>query len=674
MSQPPTAGKSVVATSADSHLTLRWVEACDRIAVPVYQREYRWSVDTCDRLLEDIRTVAAADANHTHFIGSVLATQADSGVVTLVDGQQRVTTVFLILAAVRVHARAAGSPVAEAVAGLVGVAHSDAVPRARLAPHERYADVFHRLLFGDLPSDGSTTFEQNFAYLVDAVADDWEEVWAGLQRVEHVVISLGERANAQQVFESLNSTGEALSDDELIHNYIHMGRAIDAQLELERRVWEPIEEAAAGALRSFWRDYMVFTGQSQPALRGEFGVYQAFRMRYPAPARDITPDVTSEWVEFAEAYGVVLQPDREPDVRISTALRDLRHFESTPRPLAMGLYAAYRASRLSAEALVDLLDRFSTMIIRRAQVDMPRGLDMIGTMCRELNRGEDPREIFDKRTPENPAIRLALMHSSPANVGYVLRRLQKPPAETADLQIEHIHPQTPTPEWSGDGGTTTWGGLPIARQAEYRALLNTLGNLTLLEGGLNASASNKSFRDKAAAYAKSTIEETRSLADLETWDIDSIERRTALLTEHFLQAWPRRSDRPLDEPDDLVNVVDLVIPNTRTDAELFEYATYGDDVWGDVHTARELYRRVAETLYALDPQRFRSAPNGGHVSTVKVARTHMKMRDGNWLYTAWWPSYLLEAARKWIHAFDLQDEFRVKRLPDAIDGEDSFDA
>ena len=52
----------------------------------------------------------------------------------------------------------------------------------------------------------------------------------------------------------------------------------------------------------------------------------------------------------------------------------------------------------------------------------------------------------------------------------------------------------------------------------------------------------------------------------------------------------------------------------------------------------------------------------GHVSTVKVPRTHTKMRDGNWLYAAWWPYYLLEAAQKWIHAFDMQDEFKVKML------------
>jgi hypothetical protein len=91
--------------AADAVNTLEWLSAANTsISVPVYQRQYRWEVDECEQLLADIRTVAEGDARQTHFIGSILFTATSSGAVTermLVDGQQRVTTLMLLMAALR---------------------------------------------------------------------------------------------------------------------------------------------------------------------------------------------------------------------------------------------------------------------------------------------------------------------------------------------------------------------------------------------------------------------------------------------------------------------------------------------------------------------------------------------------------------------------------------------
>src|SRR4051812_48062948 len=86
--------------TADATSTLGWLSSATRIAIPVYQREYRWSQAPCQQLLEDIRRVAGAPTGRAHFIGSILAKDED-GDVTLVDGQQRVTTIMLLIAAIR---------------------------------------------------------------------------------------------------------------------------------------------------------------------------------------------------------------------------------------------------------------------------------------------------------------------------------------------------------------------------------------------------------------------------------------------------------------------------------------------------------------------------------------------------------------------------------------------
>ena len=216
-------------------------------------------------------------------------------------------------------------------------------------------------------------------------------MWRGIHRLEHVAVSLLPQANAQQIFESLNSTGAALADDELIHNYVHMGRTHDEQVELETRFWVPIEEATAGAHRAFWRDYLVLTADRQPDFTGDFGVYRAFRERY-AHRDDLTQDVLGDWRKHAERYAVLLRPEQETDPEIAKQLRQLATFEGAPRPLLLGVYGDYRDGRIAKDTLLATLADIETMFIRRAVVDLSRGLSVVGTLCRELRSGGYPLE------------------------------------------------------------------------------------------------------------------------------------------------------------------------------------------------------------------------------------------------------------------------------------------
>lgn len=100
---------------AEACATIEWLAATPTLAIPVYQREYRWTQASCAQLLHDVLSIAAEEPQRTHFIGSILVTPEHSGAVTLVDGQQRVTTIMLMLAAIRDHAVAHASPVAAAI-------------------------------------------------------------------------------------------------------------------------------------------------------------------------------------------------------------------------------------------------------------------------------------------------------------------------------------------------------------------------------------------------------------------------------------------------------------------------------------------------------------------------------------------------------------------------------
>ena len=437
-------------TSARSWNTVDWLRSIATVAIPVYQRDYRWSQTTCEQLLSDVLRLADASPGRSHFIGSVLAAADGDGHVTLVDGQQRVTTLMLMLAAIRDLAAEADHSVADEVAAITVHPGDPASPKLR--PHERHSEVVTRLLTSTPREVGASTFEANYLALIELIGANWPAAWAGVKRLEHVTIELGARANAQQIFESLNSTGARLSDDELIHNYVHMGRVHAQQVQFEHETWIPIEQATAGAVREFWRDFLVWSSDEQPDLSGEFGVYGAFRRRYPDPLTDLTGDVRADWLKHAEWYGALLDPTRVEDEEVATQLRLVRAFEGTPRPLLLGIYSDYAEQRIDAAMFIDTLERLQTMLVRRALVGFERDLGTIGRLCRELRERGYPLEGLIRRTPEDPQVRLALSHGSLPHAGYVLTRLQRPEPELTNLQVEHIYPQNPKDAWSGDGG------------------------------------------------------------------------------------------------------------------------------------------------------------------------------------------------------------------------------
>lgn len=648
-------------TRARSWNTVEWLRSIATVAIPVYQRDYRWSPATCEQLLTDVLRLADAGSGRSHFIGSVLAAAGPGGHFTLVDGQQRVTTLMLMLAAIRDLAVETEPSVAGVVAAIT-VQPGDP-RRPKLRPHDRHEEVVSRLLTGSAGVIGDSPFEANYLALVELIGEDWMKAWAGIQRLEHVTIDLHAEANAQQIFESLNSTGARLSDDELIHNYVHMGRLHAEQLQLERETWIPIEQAVPGALREFWRDYLVWSSDEQPDMTGEFGVYRAFRRRYPDPHRDMTDGVRADWVKHAEWYGALLDPGLVADEEVAAQLRLVRAFEGTPRPLLLGMYGDYAESRIEGATFVQALEQLQTMLVRRALVNLERDLGMIGRLCRELREDGYPLEGLVRRTPEDPQVRLALSHGSLPHAGYVLTRLQRPDPDLTNLQVEHIYPQNPKSDWSGDGGVTAWGDLTNDDQAEYRTVLNTAGNLTLLEAPLNQGASNRSFRGKAAFYSRSRVLETQALAHVEVWNYAAIKSRTDRLIADFLRTWPRPSSQPMDESDDLVRVVDLPLVAVRGYPELFEYAVFQDAMWGDVRTVKHLLVKLAHELWIRNAELLQSSEHGRFIRSERTpGKAHERLPSGLFLYTGWANQYLLQVAQEYITTFGLEDRVKVRLI------------
>jgi len=433
--------------------TVGWLSAAETtIVVPVYQRQYRWDIGACEKLLGDVRAVADSDDRHLHFIGSILSShsvEGESAELVLIDGQQRITTLMLLVAALH-HTVKTGHP--ELADDLERVlVHSSPSRRTKLRPHRAWARVFESVVLarrGQDPEPRESRFDDNYAFFRSQIsAEEAPRIWAGLQKLEHVAITLGAGANAQQIFESLNSTGEPLRDHELIHNYVLMGLSHAEQREIEEGFWLPLEENTGEAIAAFWRHYLVQrTGRE--IAPGQRAVYDVFRQLFPRLDIHALREVAEEWRVYSELYRTLLFPRTHADPALASRLAGLSTFGSALHPLLLRALYDHRRGTTSDDELRDTLQLAETLSFRRAVVSVSMDR-IVPRLCRARDEGHDAlREAIARVTPSDERIRVALKFSPLPHPAFVLARLAG--LDSAEgFDVDHIAPVVPGEAWTG---------------------------------------------------------------------------------------------------------------------------------------------------------------------------------------------------------------------------------
>lgn len=655
--------------TADAVNTIEWLSAANTtIAVPVYQRQYRWEIDGCEQLLADIRAVATGDSQQTHFIGSILYTAASSGEVTertLVDGQQRVATLMLLVAALR---DTLGNS-DEAIAGQFRrvLQNPALVERTRLRLRKEGAlELDSIVLGGPLPDVGVEVshLRENHDFFLKEIQNDALAVWDGLKKLEHVAITLQEHANPQQVFESLNSTRTPLRNHEMIHNYILMGLAYEQQIEIEDSFWVPIEKNTGDALDSFLRDYLILRTGRDSEFRGEHGVYDVFKKEFPSPSFESLTTQAADWKTYSEVYGILLDPARDADEEVRRQLRYVNTFGTAMYPLLLGVYRDYQLKEIDMSTLLEILEQLQSLYLRKMVVGASRD-HLAAQLCRKRRQYGYPISAIVRRTPSDDRIRRALKHRPLPHAGYVLFRIDEHRITDprglgglGELQIEHIFPQFATDTWSADGTRQWRRDFSEVERAKYREILPTIGNLILLEQPLNAAASNKPFKDKKDAYEDSDVPSVIALVEEPAWDLPTIEERTQALTKRFLTIWKRPPGTP--DPDNLVPILDVQkkagwYKGWKTE---FEYAVFDDEVWEE-RNLKTLYNRVFKRLWDTnrDDVRDYSDSRGGPVfETEKWHGQWDALQGSYYLFMGYVPQYMLAEIQGVLDELDMADD------------------
>lgn len=621
-------------------------------AIPVYQRNYDWNLVQCKQLLFDIIETGKNEKVNAHFIGSIVYVHDDvytaSGLteLTIIDGQQRLTTITLIFIALYRLAQQLENPT------LVSRIHktyliNEFAPEAeklKLKPTDNNKEALRHILNSSEGEEfnGYSRIIENFNFFKSHInKENFDTVLRGLNKLIFVDIALDrQKDNPQRIFESLNSTGLELSQADLIRNYILMGLSRTNQEKIYKSYWEVIEKNAKDEILNksrvsdFIRDYLTLINKEIPN-KGE--VYVKFKSQYPTTTIDELENVLADLKSLVKYYNKLINPKNEIDKDIRTQLEYINRLEiNVAFPFLMKVYEDYSNSIIDKPTFISVLNLVQSYTWRRFILGLPtNALNKIfmGLYYHKDFKKEDYLSSIQKillklsrvqRFPRNAEVINALKEKDvynikPKNRIYLLERLENfnniehvVIEGNSDITIEHIFPQNPDPKWKIELG-----------QEEYNFIkenyLNTIGNLTL--SGNNGKLGNKPFiekRDmnidgKEQGYKFSRLWLNRDLKEKEKWNKEEIEKRANEISERFMKIWEMPEIEIEQESDnDEVNIFDAEDPKHKK----LEYAIFFDQRL-EVNQVAKLYIEVFKQLFDLRPETFFTSDIGHKISLSK---------------------------------------------------------
>ncbi|RVZ55740.1 DUF262 domain-containing protein [Helicobacter pylori] len=526
----------------------------NQFVIPIYQRLYSWEKEQCKQLWDDIIKIGGNDKMNGHFIGSIVFVH--DGIYTtnynellIIDGQQRLTTITLLLIALRNHS--SDEVKRKEIESYLINSNKDGDKKFKLILSEPDKDTLLSLIDKDRrkPSEPSSKIMENFKLFEEWIrknTDKLETIFKGLDKLMVVEISLERgKDNPQLIFESMNSTGKDLTQTDLIRNYILMGLEPEKQKIFYKKYWRAMEEdfkQNETLFNQFIRHYLTIKTRIPNINK----VYEAFK-RYQQE-RGIETEALLQDLQKYCGYFCQIAFKKEADKDLNKALSFLVDLEmDVVYPLLLELYSDYSDGVLSKQDFIPIIYLTESYICRRAVCGL--GTNSLNKVFPSFTKHIQKDEYFKslkahfgyltekQRFPNNDEfkehfITIDFYHFKKNK--YFFERLEnfdtKEPVNTKECTIEHIMPQTLTEEWKRDLGGNF--------QAIHDKYLHTIGNLTLT--GYNKEYSNKSFqekRDMEKDFKQSPLRLNQSLKDLESFGEKEIEKRANDLADWALEIW-----------------------------------------------------------------------------------------------------------------------------------------
>lgn len=546
------------------------INGSTQFVIPVFQRDYTWSAEIqCAQLWRDVMHAAHTTGTHGHFLGSVVYIATDDSLAgftrwMLIDGQQRVTTLTLLLVALRDHITETkwvggeNDPTAKKIDAYYLKNVQEEGEREQKLILRRHDQATLRAIVDkkELPKKASDHIIENYTFFREQIADvDPADVYRGIERLVIVDVKLDRHTDDPQlIFESLNSTGVDLSQSDLIRNYILMGFPEKEQTYLYQTYWSKIEGVFQGFEKkfdAFARDYVAYKTQAAKQEKAA-DVYYAFRnffktlIAQSGSVREPLEDMMRHARHYA-AFSI----GREITGERGRLLAEIRRHVDVPAMMVMHLLDLRdHLNALSEDELLEALRLIESYTVRRAVCGLQTR--SYWTIFANITYG-----IGVKTPLTDLKVGLAIQNENyrfPTNAEFerdlkavdlyglricrhVLEGLEnhatKEPTDTTTYSIEHIMPQN---ERLRSGWKKMLGD-------EWKNIQKTwvhrLGNLTLT--GYNSTYSDREFKDKKkieGGFEDSSVRLNKMVREQEVWTDVEISKRTNSLASLSLKIWP----------------------------------------------------------------------------------------------------------------------------------------
>ncbi len=550
--------------------------------IPVYQRNYDWSESNCNRLLDDIYGIM--QSGDKHFLGTIVFMAAKSGGFALqeyiiIDGQQRLTTLMLILKALSAVAKSVGDDCYHEIEEqYLHNKYCDEEFKVKLKPIKSDNNQFLLLLEDKIDEmDEDTHIYHNFMLCKERF-ERWTEkgtnpsqVLDALTKLEivEIVLTKGED-DPQVIFESINSTGLELSSADLIRNYLLMNA--DNQEKLYENYWLYIEKTLRNKmdysnLDAFFMQYIVYK-TSKPVNNRQ--LYNSFVKLFKDSGYS-QESILKELRYYAEIFGVFVYGSDKYSERINKLLYRLRVLnQTTCYPFLLHVFDDYHQGVITEETVEKILQFILAYLLRRMVCGVPsntlRGLftylyNRIFKVASNKQKYYETlnkflftvssKDVIPSAAEFERALQKANIYGNNALCRFLLLDIEngdgKEILQAENLTIEHIMPQTLSADWIH------------IRPEDHEEYLHTLGNLSVT--GYNSELSNKSFSEKQDIIRENSkaVILNSDVLDKENWTVADIQARAKRLAEIVLTRY--KIDRVLDDSIEFEYIETLTLDN-----------------------------------------------------------------------------------------------------------------
>jgi uncharacterized protein with ParB-like and HNH nuclease domain len=534
-----------------------------QFTIPIYQRTYSWEITQCKQLWDDIVKVSKDDENVGHFIGSIVFIEegeylsSDITHLHLIDGQQRLTTILLLVSAlgdaVEQKGKSEGLSKTKIQNTFLFNVDEEEENHYKLILTQSDKDTLINILEGlELSEKSSRNLVTNFEFFKEQISNseiDLDAIYKGILKLITVEISLGKDDDAQSIFESLNSTGLELSQADLIRNYVLMGLERQEQTRIYKNYWFKIEEGfghseGTDIFDRFMRDYLTIKTHN---LVNEKEVYTIFKKIFYN--KEKTEELVKD-IHYYSKFFTILSFGETKDKEIKEKIQNINNLPAiVAYPFLLQVYSDYDKKEISREVLLEILDLVESYVFRR-QICAIASSSLNKTFARlyDVIKKEDYLTSFKaglslmddyRRFPNDDEFQDMFQVRNVYNFKsrkFLFRKLEnferKERVNTEEYTLEHIMPQNASvPQVWRDELGENW-------REVHETYLHKVGNLTWT--GYNPELSDKSFKEKQnmeGGFKNSPILLNDSLRTLEIWNEVEIKKRSKLLADKALKIW-----------------------------------------------------------------------------------------------------------------------------------------